>query len=103
MSISKSPSDVPGNGNLHPDHMPQSNLTYAPVGLQPTELYEEEPDYCCFYMNKHDPRCCVIGRDCNGHDPCPKPILNLGTSCGKVTCGGCMLLGIAAIILVIVL
>ena len=108
MSISKPPNDEP-DGNLHPDHMPQSNLTYPPFGLQPsyvanagvpqpnfahaqpvgyqpssyitnlpvsvlppryvtappgyankpvgaarvpTKLYEENPPYCCCYMNE---------------------------------------------------
>ena len=160
MSISKSQSDVPGNGKLHPDHMPRSNLTNPPVGLQPsyvahavvpqpnfahaqpvgyqpssyitnlpvsalppgfvaappgyanrpvgaarvpTKLYEEYPPYCCCYMNEHDPRCCVLGRDCNGLDPCPKLVVNLGNSCGKVTCGVFILLVIATIIIAIVL
>ena len=69
---------------------------------EPAQPYEDEPEYCCCYINEHDPRCCVSGKDCNGQGTCSKPTVNLGTVGGKITCGGCILIVIVLIIIAIV-
>ena len=68
----------------------------------PAKPYEEYPPYCCCYMNEHDPRCCVAGKDCNGRNPFPKPVLNLGSRNGKITCGAIMTLTFSLIIITII-
>ena len=68
----------------------------------PAKLYEEYPPFCCCYNNKHDPRCCVYGRDCNGQNPCPKHTLNLGSRGGRITCAAIITIVITFIVVALI-